>query len=405
VADQLGDASGAAALRQEASAIAKSVGSEHFEIADEIQALMANFDPERARAVLARAEAQGPDLALQTELALVASDPNLDDVDKIDRLETLWERASSGNGDDRLQGLIGWALADALVEAGMGDRAASRLRALLDIQPANRNAADRLVKILFEREVWQAVVAVLEDQRKRFEPDHRLLATLGVAYFQAGVMSKAAAALISSRKLHPFEGETGERLKAMLETAIELAGEPLTLVEPQTPQRPVTGEQLEAALREFSAFVSREKRGVFWVKMSDKVPKWTPSPEALAQTLLHTALAALFGADIEVLEERPTGAGRLDMWIRLPGGLEVIVELKMCGGSYSAGYATAGEQQLEHYMAERGVHLGYLLVLDGRIEDGGEPVLSKPAGSKNTIREISVNLSPRVSNRRTKAPG
>jgi len=93
------------------------------------------------------------------------------------------------------------------------------------------------------------------------------------------------------------------------------------------------------------------------------------------------------------------------MWIRLPGGLEVIVELKMCGGSYSAGYAAAGEQQLEHYMAERGVHLGYLLVLDGRIEDGGEPVLSKPTGSKNTIREISVNLSPRVSNRRTKTPG
>jgi hypothetical protein len=32
------------------------------------------------------------------------------------------------------------------------------------------------------------------------------------------------------------------------------------------------------------------------------------------------------------------------------GGLSIVLELKMCGGGYSSGYAASGEAQLVHYM-------------------------------------------------------
>jgi hypothetical protein len=96
------------------------------------------------------------------------------------------------------------------------------------------------------------------------------------------------------------------------------------------------------------------------------------------------------------------GAGRLDLLLQLAGGLQVIIELKMCGGSYASSYAADGEYQLRHYLEQRGVNVGYLMVFDGRLEDFGRTVLDTargPASSVQTIREVFVDVRPRLSKR------
>jgi hypothetical protein len=111
--------------------------------------------------------------------------------------------------------------------------------------------------------------------------------------------------------------------------------------------------------------------------------------------LLHTFLKARFNERIEIFEEVGTGAGRLDLYVKLDGGLSVIVELKMCGGSYSSAYAASGEDQIRHYMENRKTALGYLVVFDGRLDTNGQPLLTRQAGPY-TVLEKLVNVSPRV---------
>jgi hypothetical protein len=42
---------------------------------------------------------------------------------------------------------------------------------------------------------------------------------------------------------------------------------------------------------------------------------------AVAEDLLHTFLKARFGDRVEIFEEVGTGAGRLDLYVKLEGGL------------------------------------------------------------------------------------
>ena len=63
------------------------------------------------------------------------------------------------------------------------------------------------------------------------------------------------------------------------------------------------------------------------------------------------------------------------LYIRLIGGLSIVMELKMAGFRYSSPYAASGEDQIIHYMDNRQTHLGYLVVFDARLEMHGETAL------------------------------
>ena len=89
---------------------------------------------------------------------------------------------------------------------------------------------------------------------------------------------------------------------------------------------------------------------------------------------------------MEPFEEIVAGAGRIDLYLKFAGGLSIVVEIKMCGGSYSSAYAAAGEQQITHYMENKGTKLGYLLVFDGRTRDFGKRVLS---GRRSGLQSLS----------------
>jgi hypothetical protein len=112
--------------------------------------------------------------------------------------------------------------------------------------------------------------------------------------------------------------------------------------------------------------------------------------------LLHTFFKARFQTRISIFEELDTGAGRLDLLLKLEGGLSVIIELKMCGFGYASTYAASGEGQIIHYMESRATHLGYLVVLDSRLENYASQLISNDSG-KYTVREVFIDVRPRVS--------
>jgi hypothetical protein len=179
------------------------------------------------------------------------------------------------------------------------------------------------------------------------------------------------------------------------ERALELGGTILPPEPPKPAAGAVTRDEFGTALDGFARFVAAEKRMGFWDKPSDGDYQWIPRPEKRAQDLLHTALKARFEDRIEVFEEIGTGAGRLDLYVKLEGGLSIVVELKMCGFGYSSNYAAAGEEQINHYMDNRKTHLGYLVVFDARLDKLGQRLLSDARGP-HTIIEKLIDVTPRV---------
>lgn len=133
----------------------------------------------------------------------------------------------------------------------------------------------------------------------------------------------------------------------------------------------------------------------FWRLNEKKERVWTSSPEAFAQTLLHTYMQAKFGDRVEIFEELDTGAGRLDLYMKLEGGLSIVVELKMCGNGYSSNYAASGETQIVHYMDNRRTNLGYLVIFDARATINAKSVISKKSPQQMII-EIFVDVRPEV---------
>lgn len=127
---------------------------------------------------------------------------------------------------------------------------------------------------------------------------------------------------------------------------------------------------LKTAFEDFAQYIAANMRMSFWNwdKVSAKY-KWIPSPEQHAKNLLLTFLNGKFGASLYTFDEIKAGAGKIDIFIALPEGEKVIVELKMCGHNYSLSYAAEGLEQLIHYMRNRDTDIGYLIIFDSRVRD------------------------------------
>jgi hypothetical protein len=122
---------------------------------------------------------------------------------------------------------------------------------------------------------------------------------------------------------------------------------------------PVTREEFERAIEDLARFIKARKRMEFWAKLDGDERKWVSRPERLAQNLLDSFSQARFRENVEMFDELAAGAGRIDLYVKLSGGLAIIIGLKMCGSpGYSAAYAASGEEQIIHYMDNKDSHLG-----------------------------------------------
>jgi len=98
------------------------------------------------------------------------------------------------------------------------------------------------------------------------------------------------------------------------------------------------------------------------------------------------------------LFSRGAGAGRIDLYVKLVGGLSIVVEPKMCAFGYSRPYAASGKDQIIHYMGNRQTLLDYLVVFDSQVDKCGAPLLSGNSGP-HTVIEIFIDVRPRATQR------
>lgn len=174
--------------------------------------------------------------------------------------------------------------------------------------------------------------------------------------------------------------------------------QPETVKETKPVETRVSLEAFKNCIEEFARSVSSNSRMHFWQSIPGGGHKWKPFPEETGKQLLITALNMKFGNDaIEIIQERPAGAGIIDLYIILRGGTKVVLELKMCGANYSSTYAISGEDQLVHYIKNSQTRLGYLIVFDGRIKDFGKGLKPVQGIGNATIFTTAIQIAPKIS--------
>ena len=266
--------------------------------------------------------------------------------------------------------------------------------------------SELLIDTLWKLEDWGSAAIFMKKQIDRFGAKPGLLTAYGRSLLEAGDLSSAVTALTQALKLVGDNATARAYIESLRSRALDLGG---TMPGPEprpSDTAPVTRPEVKRAFKDFAKFVKSDKRMGFWTKKPGAQHRWISHPEKRAQDLLHTFFKARFHERISVFEELDTGAGRLDLRLKFKGGLSAIVELKMCGFGYSSKYAADGETQIRHYMENRDVHLGYLVVHDARLTKFGEPLMERRASDQDTVVEIFIDLRPRVTSKvkRSKLP-
>ncbi|SDO52403.1 hypothetical protein SAMN05216360_12548 [Methylobacterium phyllostachyos] len=386
-------------LRNEAADLAKSIKSVHFDFAERVSALMRNFNAADAAALVAEADRSGdPEWIVWAGATAIISNPDLPPKAKLRGFEAVLQKLRKVDAKEEVMFPVKLAIGQCLRDLGEYRRAYPWYEQLVEANPLDMLAFDTLIDTLWKCDEWGLAANHLHDSINKFGAAPNRLYAYGRSLFEAGNMNGAIGAL--TKCIASPEAEDGVKTLArdMRDKAYDLGG----TVAPAAPLPPKTGpvglSEVTSAIQEFSAFVSSAKRMEFWQKSKEtNKHEWITRPESRGQTLFHTYMQAKFGTRTEVFEEIDAGAGRLDVLLRFEGGLSVIVELKMCGAGYTTTYARSGEGQVRHYMQNRGIHTGYLVVFDGRSRDAGNPILDQSDTGSDTVMEVIVNISPVVS--------
>jgi len=389
-----GDEQAATTFETEASELTSRHDLSHFKLAERLVALGKNFNVSDADALLRDAETTSNfDLAASVQVYRANGDSRLEEAQRLGLLEEAL-RQYRGKAQPRIVNMVKTAIAVRLSQMGSLDRAADWLEQVHLDEPLDVAARNTLVDCLWKDEQWGRAANVFRKDLQRRGEAPGLLYGYAKSLFESGDVDGALTAAARSIKLAgdpawPFMKDATE----LRDKALDLGGKIVSTV-PAVATGPVSREEFEAALGEFANFVKAKKRMTFWRLNEKKERVWASSPEAYAQTLLHTYMQAKFGDRVDIFEELDTGAGRLDLYVKLEGGLSMVVELKMCGSGYSSNYAASGETQIVHYMNNRQTNIGYLVIFDARATINARSVLS--TSPQQTIIEVFVDVRPDV---------
>jgi tetratricopeptide (TPR) repeat protein len=392
----IGETEKADAYATEAETLTAELKIPHFQLAERVSALVTAFDANTAENLLRDAEAAGNlEVIAGVNVIRATMDPSLTDMQRLERLEETYTRLTKARVKHPILHPVSLAMAKQLLKMEQFARAVEWFRKILARDPYDNLAAPELVNTLWKTKKWGEAAIFIKQQLDLRGEQPGILYVYGKSLFESGDLSGAVSALTKSRAL-----AQDENLKKSAGELRELALQSGGTVVPPNPAPatgPVTRDEFEAALAEFAAFIAGRKRMDFW-RPGEKDHEWIESPERQAQNFLHIYLQARFGSRVEIFEELATGAGRLDLYVRLIGGLSIVVELKMAGFRYSSPYAAFGEDQIIHYMENRRTHLGYLIVFDARLDKYREKLLSVAAG-QHTVIEVFVDVRPRFGRR------
>lgn len=380
-------------LSDEADALLGSDEPSRAVLADQVMSLFKNFDDDLAT----RLEKDARDRSSWEIVSAVVSaralhDPSLADERRLSLLEGLISELRGINAREGMLEAPRRAIAELLTRMRRFDRAFDWWRALAQDLPWNDDVLGNFLNCCTELQRWPEAEKVLRALLALRGERPGIKFFLGKVLLNDGRPSEALTVLHEARKLAEPDSDLMRNILDWQHRAMD-AGGTVVLQKLPAPVAEISRQELEAALDEFALQVSAQHRMEFWRKKGNK-REWVERPEALAQLLLHTFLSAKFGNRIEVFNEIFAGAGRLDLYLQLAGGLAAVIELKMCGGRYSSSYAAAGEEQILHYMENRRTRLGYLIVFDARFRKFGESVLSERGPDNYTVFERFVDVRP-----------
>jgi|GEM_PF-1080541 tetratricopeptide (TPR) repeat protein len=386
-------------LEDEADTLSQSNPDPQHRFAIEVQELLSSFDKAKAEDLAKRAEASGAvEIVAAVKVATAEGDSTLDEAARIGLLERTLDDLDAANVHDRAKEPVRFALALRLGSLGQERRAEGWYRKILAANPNNFPVRDRLIGCLWNQKKWGEAAKLLGGEIDRFGKGPGLLFARGKSLVEAGDFSAAVPLLTECMGLTD-DSQLKELSRAMRERALGSGG---TVPPPQpipTPANPITYESLELALADFSKFIAADKRMAFWTSIGNNDHKWVERPERHGQDFLHIFLKSRFQDRMDVFEEIGAGAGRIDLYLKFGNGLSAVIELKMCGYSYSSTYAASGQEQIVHYLENRDTSRGYLVVFDARLNDFGKTLLDAPASGKFTICEHFIDLRPRVKQR------
>lgn len=392
----------ATTLKAEADKLSNEIASPRFRFGRRLERLFASFDSEQARELIREAKAAGDlEVAASVRIVQAMNDSSLKDIERLELLEESLRELDNADIREPAKQTTWSAIGRQLLRMEQSERAEAWYRKILAISPFDAEARDHLIHCLWQREKWGDAAIVLRKQIKIRGEMPGLLFAYGKSLFEAGNFPEAIPILTKASDL----AGSNESLKANVLNLRERALRTGAIPAPSKPIKeltvPITRDDFQVAIDEFARFIEAEKRMGFWNKEDSQDYTWIARPEKRAQDFLHTFLKAKFGDRIMLFEEIATGAGRLDLYVQVLGGMAIIIELKMCGFGYSSGYAAAGEDQILHYMENRRTALGYLIVFDARLNDFGQRLLQGRASDRFTVVEAIINVTPRLSLRPT----
>lgn len=271
------------------------------------------------------------------------------------------------------------------------DAEASYLKSL-DANPYNFASAQNLAALYMKNESWLKA-------EEFFSSRIQLLGELpNICFYYGKVLlnqHKYQLALTYLRKAKLDNHDVKELIEECLEKMDQ--GKVLINFKPNYALN-ITSNDILNAIKEFSKTISSSSRMHFWQFNRDKKKyEWISKPEEMAKHLLISFLSAKFGKDnVQIIQEPRAGAGFIDLYVQFAGGLNVVIELKMCGERYSSSYAISGEDQIIHYQDNTGSKLGYLIVFDARKKDFSKGFKELQVVGNKTIYTVAIDVRNNV---------
>jgi tetratricopeptide (TPR) repeat protein len=390
-----GKAAEAKKFTDEADKITTRLHLPHFELANQVTALLEHFEVQRADDIERAARVAGnAEILAAVVVARAMRDPALEDDQRLNLLEEMLGTLERSGSPNLAQHPLLQAIATLLSKMGQFERAAAWWERITDAGPLDLLAPQNLLHCYEQLGKWYEAEQLLQSQIALRGEMPGLLFVLGRVLYSAGKANEAVTALNKSVQL-AVEGSDVRKLATELREKVLAAGG-LPMPPKQVPSgRMVDRDEFERALEEFRRHTSSDQRMQFWRK-SGKKHVWIKEPERFAKSQLHTFLKGKFGEYSAIFEEIDAGAGRLDLYVQLSGGLNIVIELKMCGARYGTRYAASGEGQILHYLEHKNTKLGYLVVFDARIRANCKSLISLRQTREYTVRETLIDVRPSV---------
>ncbi|QSR42066.1 hypothetical protein HUI95_02960 [Aeromonas dhakensis] len=379
-------------LKAESVILAEKIDDDNFLLRCEIGDLISRSEV-IDDSLLTKIILSGDSSILSAALLYQSTNSTLSLEESLELLDKSRKEVESHN-DKRMLDVIYFAIAEKYRVEGLIDEAFIYYKKSLSINQFYHPSAQNCASMLFDENRWEEAESFI---RERMD----LVGELpGICFAYARCLYENSNYQLAFKYFKKSDSSTVGIIDYISECLEHLDDSDINSNEEASivTKKSVTAEQFYYALEEFSKSISADSRMHFW-DMDNKSGKykWVKSPEELSKQMLITFLNGKFGkGEIEILQEPRAGAGFIDLYVLLPGGLKVVIELKMCGYGYSSTYALSGESQIIHYQINKSTKLGYLVVFDARVRDYGKHFKKLQMINKHTIYTTAIDMRPEI---------